>query len=170
MPDELKPAGTEFGRRLLGRMGHVARLSGDAELLLKHNRVAGAALMAALAYEELGKLIDFVWKEWGVEPEGYTRNAHDRKQRAVACLLIVADLYPHAKEMAGKGGIDEADLQRRVEVMLPTKRQKSKILGHHGRHGEVQALGHVFGREQRGYRDQRVRDQAGACSERVGGA
>lgn len=125
MPDELKPAGTEFGRRLLNRMGHVARLNGDAELLLKHNRVAGAALMAALAYEELGKLIDFVWKEWGVEPKGYTRNAHDRKQRAVACLLIVADLYPHAKEMAGKGGVDEADLQRRVEVMLPTKRQKS---------------------------------------------
>ncbi|MEG3093377.1 hypothetical protein [Sphingomonas sp. PB1R3] len=73
----------------------------------------------------MGKLIDFVWKEWGVEPKGYARNAHDRRQRAVACLLIVADLYPHAKEMAGKGGIDEADLQSRVKAILPTKPQKS---------------------------------------------
>ena len=106
-------------------MGHVARLNGDAEHLLNHDRIAGAALMASLAYEELGKLVDFVWKEWGVAPTGYQRSAHDRRQRAVACLLMVADLYPHASALAGKGGIDENELQMRVEAMVPTQPQRS---------------------------------------------
>ena len=125
MDNERQPIATDFGEKLLNRMGHVARLNSDAEHLLNHDRVAGAALMAALAYEELGKLIDFIWKEWGIAPTGYQRNSHDRRQRAVACLMMVADLYPHASKMAGKGGIDENELQTRVEEMVPTQLQRS---------------------------------------------
>lgn len=118
----------KFAARLLGKMGHVARLYGDANLLLKHERIASAAILAALAYEEVGKIIEFVWDAWEVSPvriKGKSGTAHDRKQRAVACLLLAHDLYPKAKDLIERGAKTEADILALTEALQDTPLQKS---------------------------------------------
>lgn len=118
----------EFAAGFLGKIGHVARLYGDAQLLLKHDRVASAAILAALAYEEVGKIIESVWEAWGVSPvrpKGKAGTAHDRKQRAVACLLLAHDLYPRAADLINRGAKTEAEILRITAEVQDSPLQKN---------------------------------------------
>ena len=100
-----------------GILENIARLKDDSHYLSRDGRNASAFVLAAIALEEVGKIIRERWDAMGLKSTRHDRTAHLQKQWAVACLLVVESIYDDLKREALAGEPDvEAVARKFVEA------------------------------------------------------
>ena len=92
---------------------NVMRLVADARLLKANQRYSSAFVLAAIALEELGKLVLLMWKRDDIEPKTRRRTAHLRKQSAIAAVILAESVYDDIIAIARSG----VDMTQAIETL-----------------------------------------------------